>query len=437
MANVVAIVGRSNVGKSTFFNRLIGQRNAIMDSSVNTTRDRHYGYVCWNNKSFVVVDTGGYMSDEHDIFAVGIGEQIQIALNEANIILFMVDCKDGLTALDRDFSHIVRKLNKPILLVANKAESLLSNMVLPHFYSLGFGEPFAISAINGSGTGDLLDAISDLLKPDSVVIKSSDLKIPRFTILGRPNVGKSSLLNALLGEKRNMVSSIAGTTRDSIDTEYRFYNKHFILTDTAGIRRKSKVKVAIEFYSVLRAIKSMQDSDVCLIMIDAQTALEAQDIALIALAHRHKKGIVLLVNKWDLIDKNTVKAEVYKQHILRKLASLNYIPVVFVSTIYKQRIYKVVEKAFEVYQNKIQKITTSELNRAILPIIAKTHPPAIRGKYIHIKYCTQVRGDVPTFAFFCNFPSGIQSNYKSYLENQLRLLFNFEGVPIQIVFKKK
>lgn len=438
MANVVAIVGRSNVGKSTFFNRLIEARKAIMDGSLHTTRDRHYGYGEWSNRFFTVIDTGGYFSATDDTIEYGIREQIQLALDEANLVLFMVDCVEGLTDLDKEFAHLLRKINKPVLLVANKAEGLIAEMMASSFYALGLGRPFPIAAINGSGTGDLLDALLPYLQKEPIIQANASLdRLPRLTILGRPNVGKSSFLNVLLDEKRSMVSPVSGTTRDAIDTIYNRYNKKFILTDTAGIRKKSRVRDAIEFYSVLRAVKSMQDADVCLVMIDAQHGIEAQDISLIALAHRYKKGMILVVNKWDLIDKKLTTADDYRRHLLRKLAPLDYLPILFVSTVKKQRVYQAIEKALSVYHNKIQKISTSELNKVILPIIEKTHPPAVKGKYIHIKYCTQVTGNAPTFAFFCNHPAYIQPNYKSYLVNQLRSHFNFEGVPVQVVFKKK
>ncbi|WP_243018238.1 MULTISPECIES: ribosome biogenesis GTPase Der [Candidatus Cardinium] len=438
MANVVAIVGRSNVGKSTFFNRLIEAKKAIMDGSVHTTRDRHYGYAQWGNRSFTVIDTGGYMVGTDHTFAHGIREQIQLALGEANLILFMVDCMEGLTDLDKEFAHLLRKINKPVFLVANKSESLMTTMVAPSFYALGLGDPFPIAAINGSGTGDLLDALLPYLKEAPTPEADQEPEqLPRLTILGRPNVGKSSFLNLLLDEKRSMVSPLSGTTRDAIDTLYNRYNKKFILTDTAGIRKKSKVREAIEFYSVLRAVRAMQEADICLIMIDAQHGIEAQDISLIALAHRYKKGIVLIVNKWDLIDKEVTTADSYRRHLLRKLAPLDYLPILFVSTVKKQRVYQAIEKALAVYQNKIKKIPTSELNKCILPIIEKNHPPAVKGKYIQIKYCTQVTAHAPTFAFFCNHPAYIQPNYKSYLVNQIRAHFDFEGVPVQVVFKKK
>jgi len=435
MANVVAIVGRSNVGKSTFFNRLIEERRAIMDGSVHTTRDRHYGCAQWSNRFFTVIDTGGYMSGTDYTFSHGIREQIQLALDEANLVLFMVDCIEGPTDLDKEFAHVLRKINKPVFVVANKSEGVMAEMAASSFYALGLGPPFPIAAINGSGTGDLLDALLPHLKELPIAAPSG--KLPRFTILGRPNVGKSSFLNLLLDEKRSMVSPLSGTTRDAIDTPYNRYNKKLILTDTAGIRKKSKVRDAIEFYSVLRAVKAMQDADICLIMIDAQHGIEAQDISLIALAHRYKKGMVLVVNKWDLMDKEATTADRYRKHLLHKLAPLDYLPILFVSTLKKQRVYQTIEKGLAVYQNKVKKISTSELNKVILPIIEKNHPPAVKGKHIQIKYCTQVTGNAPIFAFFCNHPTYIQPNYKSYLVNQLRSHFNFEGVPVQVVFKKK
>lgn len=438
MGDIVAIIGRSNVGKSTLFNRLTETRNAITDGSIHTTRDRHYGNVLWNDRHFTVVDTGGYIDDGDGMVNRGIAEQIQAALHEADLLLFMVDCKDGLTDLDKTFANLVRRVNKPVLLVANKTERIAAAMVAPTFYALGLGTPFPIAAINGSGTGDLLDAVLPYLKVTSVVEEDSEaVVLPRITILGRPNVGKSSLLNVLLDQQRSITTPIAGTTRDAIDSLYNRYHKKFILTDTAGIRKKPKAKDSIEFYSILRAIKAMQASDVCLMMLDAQHGLEAQDISLIALTCRHKKGIVLVINKWDLIDKNMMTADGYRKHLLRKLAPFDYIPILFISALKREHIYQTVDKALSIYQNKIKKIATSELNKVILPIIEQTPPPAVKGKYIKIKYCTQVTAYSPTFAFFANHPQYIRPNYKNFLENQLRINFNFEGVPIQVVFKKK
>lgn len=437
MANVVAIVGRSNVGKSTLFNRLIGKRKAIVHSSMDTTRDRHYGDAYWNGKHFVIADTGGYIDDgRENIFADGICSQINIALDESKIILLVVDGQVGVTALDKHFANILRTLCKPVLLVVNKAEGFIADVVLSRFYGLGFDRLFAISAINGQGTGDLLDAVVGYFGEDDNVSHDEEV-IPKFTILGRPNVGKSSFFNALIQQQRSIVSSLSGTTRDAIVTKHFYCRQPFILTDTAGVRRRTKVKEPVEFYSVQRSIKAIEDADVCLVIIDGQYALEDQDMTLISLTRRHKKGVVLLVNKWDLVSGDQQAAYQYRQHLAHQLSAFDYIPVLYVSAFKKPCIRKVLEKALEVYQNKIRKISTSELNKAMLPIVESTHPPAYRGRHINIKYCLQVGGSVPTFVFFCNHPYGIRENYKVYLEKQLRRIFCLHGVPIQILFKKK
>jgi len=433
MANVVAIVGRPNVGKSTLFNRLVEERKAIMDDKSGTTRDRHYGYSTWNGKHFTVIDTGGYVQGSTDIFEKNICQQASIAIEEASAVLFMVDCQVGLAGVDKEVASILRISRKPVLLVANKADNVTSELMIHEFYGLGMGTPYPISAASGSGTGDLLDDLMQYCQEDG----QQEENLPRIAILGRPNVGKSSLLNVLLGQERSIVTPIAGTTRDSVDTPYKLYGKHFILTDTAGIRKKAKVTEDIEFYSVIRALKALQDSDICLLMIDAERGLEAQDINLIALGQRYKKGLVLLVNKWDLIDKETQTTEQYKKAIVKKLGPLSYIPILFISTITKQRIYQAIEKALEVYENKSQKIPTSVLNRVMLPAIERYAPPAVKGKYIKIKYVTQLPTYTPVFAFFCNLPQYIKAPYKSYLENQLRSNFNLQGVPIILVFRKK
>lgn len=434
MANIVAIVGRPNVGKSTLFNRLVEQRKAIMDNESGITRDRHYGYAEWTNKHFTVVDTGGYVQGSNDVFESAVRQQVQIAIDEASVILFVVDCKDGLTGLDKDFASVLRAARKPILVVANKADNVPSALMMHDFYPLGMGSPYPISAASGTGTGELLDEVIQHFQ-DKVSLEAEPL--PKVAILGRPNVGKSSFLNVLLGEMRSIVTPIAGTTRDAIDTAYKLYGKQMVLTDTAGIRRKAKVKDNIEFYSVMRAIGALQETDVCVIMLDATQGLEGQDINLISLAHRYKKGLVILVNKWDLIQKDSHTVETYKKELLKKLAPLDYMPVLFTSTVKKQRIYQAIEKTLEVYESRRKKIATSALNKVMLAAIERYNPPAIKGKHIKIKYVTQLPIHTPVFAFFCNLPQYIKPPYRRYLENQLRSNFNLEGVPITLVFRKK
>ena len=434
MANIVAIVGRPNVGKSTLFNRLVEQRKAIMDNESGITRDRHYGYAEWTDKHFTVIDTGGFVQESNDVFESAIRQQVQIAIDEASVILFLVDCKDGLTGLDKDFATVLRAARKPILVVANKADNVSTTLMIHDFYPLGMGAPYPISAVSGAGTGELLDATIQHFKDKVSTEKES---LPKVAILGRPNVGKSSFVNVLLGENRNIVTPLAGTTRDAIDTTYKLYGKQIILTDTAGIRRKTKVKDNIEFYSVIRAISALQEADVCIIMLDATKGLEGQDINLISLAHRYKKGLVILVNKWDLIQKDYHTAEAYKKELLKKLAPLNYIPVLLTSTVKKQRIYQAIEKTMEVYESRKNKISTAALNKVMLAVIERYNPPAVKGKYVKIKYITQLPTYTPVFAFFCNLPQYIKPPYKRYLENQLRSHFNLEGVPITLVFRKK
>ena len=434
MANIVAIVGRPNVGKSTLFNRLVEQRKAIMDNERGITRDRHYGYAEWTDKHFTVIDTGGYVQGSDDVIESAIRQQVQIAIDEAGVILFVVDCNDGLTGLDKDFAMVLRATDKPVLVVANKADNLASTLMMHDFYALGMGTPYPISAASGSGTGELLDEVVKHLQDEGASAAETP---PRVAILGRPNVGKSSLLNVLLGEDRSIVTPMAGTTRDAIDTTYKLYGKHIVLTDTAGIRRKAKVKDNIEFYSVIRAIGALQEADVVIVMLDATQGLGAQDVNLIGLAHRYKKGLVILVNKWDLIQKDGHTAEVYKKELLKKLAPLDYIPVLFTSTVRKQRIYQALEKALEVYENRKQKLATAALNKVMLTAIERYSPPAIKGKYIKIKYVTQLPTATPIFAFFCNLPQYIKPPYVRYLENQLRGHYDLAGVPIKLVFRKK
>ncbi|HHP7241067.1 MAG TPA: ribosome biogenesis GTPase Der [Cyclobacteriaceae bacterium] len=436
MGNVVAIVGRPNVGKSTLFNRLVEKRQAIMDNVSGVTRDRHYGYGEWNGKYFSVIDTGGYVSGSEDIFEVAIRQQVKVALNEASVILFLVDCHDGLTDLDKDFANILRELKNPVFVVANKADTTEKSYMAGEFYAMGMdSEIFSISSMTGSGTGELLDKVVETFEVEGN--EDPERGIPKIAILGRPNVGKSSFINALLGEERSIVTDIAGTTRDSINSRYKLFGKDFILVDTAGIRRKSRIKEDIEFYSVIRATKALQDSDVCIVMIDAEHGLESQDQNIISLAVRYKKGVMLMVNKWDLIKKETKTHDQYKKTILEKFGLLNYIPVIFTSILTRQRIYQAIELALEIYNNRIKKIPTSELNEQLLPEIEKYPPPALKGKYVKIKYITQLPIHTPVFAFFCNLPQYIKAPYERFLSNKIRHYFDFKGVPIKLVFRKK
>ncbi|MBU2913484.1 MULTISPECIES: ribosome biogenesis GTPase Der [Reichenbachiella] len=438
MSNILAIAGRPNVGKSTLFNRLVEQKKAIMDDESGVTRDRHYGFGQWTGKYFTVIDTGGYVMGSDDIFEEQIREQVKLALDEASVILFMVDCKDGLTDMDMDFANILRELKKPVYVVANKADNQTLDLQSAEFYGLGLeSEIYPVSSASGSGTGDLLDKVVEHFQDDD--LENPEEGIPRISILGRPNAGKSSFLNALLGKDRSIVTDIAGTTRDAIHTRYKLYGKDFILTDTAGIRKKSKVREDIEFYSVLRAIQSLQDSDVCVIMIDATRGFEAQDMSIIALADKYKKGIMIMVNKWDLIEnKESNTAEHFRKEILEKLGNpLSYIPIIFTSVTTKQRIFQAIELAIEVYDNRTRRIPTSELNEALLPEIDRNPPPALKGKYIKIKYITQLPTRTPSFAFFCNLPQYIKEPYERFLLNKLRGYFNFQGVPVKIYFRKK
>ncbi|MEM6736458.1 MAG: ribosome biogenesis GTPase Der [Bacteroidota bacterium] len=435
MANILAIVGRPNVGKSTLFNRLIEKRQAIMDNESGVTRDRHYGYGEWNGKNFTVIDTGGYVEGSDDIFEEAIRSQVKEALKEASAILFMVDCGTGLHGLDQDFANVLREINKPIFIAANKADNQERLLSANEFYSLALDAPiFAIAAASGSGTGDLLDEISTHFEREK---ETEEESLPKLSIVGKPNVGKSSFVNTLVGQERSIVTNIAGTTRDAINTRYNLFGKNFILTDTAGIRKKSKVRENIEFYSVLRAIQALQNSDVCIVMIDAETGLESQDMNIIGLAHKYKKGMVLMVNKWDLIEKNTKTADEYKKAFAKKLGPLSYLPVIFTSVLNKQRIMQTLELALNVYKNRSRKISTSKLNEIMGKEIENYPPPAVRGHYIKIKYITQLPTQTPTFAFFCNFPQYVKEPYQRYLMNRLRNYFDFKGVPIKVVFRKK
>ncbi len=435
MANIVAIVGRPNVGKSTLFNRLIEQKKAIMDNVSGVTRDRHYGYADWTEQYFTVIDTGGYVVGSEDIFEGAIREQVEIAIEEASVLLFVVDCITGLTDLDKDFAQVLRRSKKPVLLVANKADTTAKSHAAVEFYELGLGDPYPISAENGSGTGDLLDeVVKNFQEPGE---EDPEAGIPKIAILGRPNVGKSSFLNALLGKDRSIVTDIAGTTRDAIHTRYKAYGNEFIITDTAGLRRKSRVHDNIEFYSTLRSLQALEDCDIAVILLDATQGLEAQDMNIIGMADRAKKGIVVMMNKWDLVEKDTKTAQEMTKAIHQRLAPVDYFPIVFTSVTEKQRIFQVVEKIMAVHENKHKKISTSKLNDTMLPVIEAYPPPAINGKYVKIKYLTQLPTKSPTFVLFCNYPQYVKESYQRYLENKFREHFDFEGVPIQLFFRKK
>jgi GTPase len=436
MGNIVAIVGRPNVGKSTLFNRLVGLKSAIMDDESGVTRDRHYGHSEWIGKFFTVIDTGGYVTGSDDVFEEAIREQVTLAIEEANVILFVVDVFQGLTTLDEEFARIMRKSKKPIFVVANKADNINRMHMSGEFFKLGLGEIYPISSQNGTGTGELLDEVVKHFTDEG--IEDPDKGIPKIAIMGRPNVGKSSFVNMLVGKQRSIVTDIAGTTRDAVNAHYSAFGKEFILTDTAGLRKKAKVNEDIEFYSVMRSIRALEDSDVCVIMLDATRGLESQDLHIVALADRNRKGMLILVNKWDLIenkDTNTLKK--YEEDIREKLAPSEYIPIIFISVLTKQRIFQAIEKAIEIYENKNKKVPTSKLNELLLQDIEKTPPPALKGKYIKIKYITQLPTHNPTFAFFCNHPQYIKVPYERFLEKRIREHFGFEGVPINLVFREK
>lgn len=436
MANIVAIVGRPNVGKSTLFNRLIEKRQAIMDNEPGVTRDRHYGYAEWVGRYFTVIDTGGYVTGSEDKFESEIRKQVKLAIDEASAVIFVVDCRDGLTGFDKDFANILRTAKKPVFVAANKADTPDKAILASEFYALGLdAEVYPISAENGGGTGELLDELVKTFPSEGK--EDPDAGIPKIAIVGRPNVGKSSFLNALLGVERSIVTDEAGTTRDAIHSYYKMFGKNFILIDTAGVRKKAKVRDDIEFYSVLRSLRALEECDVCIIIIDAERGVEAQDVNLVSLAQRQGKGMVIMVNKWDLIEKDSKTSEKFKKDILERLAPIDYIPIIFSSVLNKQRIYQVMEKAVEVFENKTKKVPTSKLNDTLLPILERNPPPSTKGKMIQIKYITQVNARFPSFAFFCNLPQYIQPSYQRFLENRIRENFNFEGVPVRLIFRKK
>jgi GTP-binding protein len=435
MPNIVAIVGRPNVGKSTLFNRITETRQAIVDEIAGVTRDRHYGKAEWNGVEFSLIDTGGYIKGSDDKFEGEIRKQVQIAIDESSVLLFVVDVNEGITEYDKEVANVVRKSkNKKVLLVSNKADTHERAAYSAEFYSLGLGEVYPVSAINGAGTGELLDALVNLFDKEEGAINMDPL--PKFAIVGRPNVGKSSLTNALLGEERNIVTPIAGTTRDTINSRYSKYGYDFWLIDTAGMRKKAKVQEDLEFYSVMRTIKAIENCDVVVLMIDATQGVESQDLAILSLAEKNHKGVVILMNKWDLVEKETNTSRDMEEAIREKLAPFKDIPILFISALEKQRLMKVVETAMMVFKNKTQSITTSKLNEFFLPLIENYGPPAIKGKYVKVKYVTQVKGQ-PLFIFFCNLPQYVTESYKRFLENKLREHWDYSGVPIVLSFRKK
>ena len=434
MGNILAVVGRPNVGKSTLFNRLVGSRKAIVEETSGVTRDRHYGKTDWNGVEFSIIDTGGYVEDSDDVFEDEIKKQAVLAIDEADLIVFMVDVKDGLTAMDKDVANILRKSDKKIFLVANKVDTneLISNSA--EFYQLGLGQVFCISSITGSGTGDLFDIV---VKEFDKVFQEEVPDLPKIAVVGRPNVGKSSLINVLMGIERHIVTPIPGTTRDSLYTKYNNFGFEFLFIDTAGLRKKVKVHENIEFYSVLRSVRAIENSDICILMIDAQSGFESQDLAIFHLIEKNHKGAVIVVNKWDLIEKETNTTKILEENIRDKIAPFSDVPIVFASVLTKQRIFKILEYAQTIYKTRSTRITTSKLNEIILPYINKMPPPAIKGKRIMIKYITQLPTYFPAFAFFCNFPQYIKDPYKRFIENKIRENFDFHGVPIEIYFRKK
>ncbi len=435
MSNIVAIVGRPNVGKSTLFNRLIGTRKAIVNEESGVTRDRNYGKSHWNGKEFSVIDTGGYVCNSDDIFEEEINKQVLLALDEADVILFMVDAEIGVTDLDQNFARLLRNIEKPIYLVANKGDNLDRMYEAQEFYRLGIkSDLFCISSVSGSGTGDLLDQVISHFREETV--EDTD-HLPRITIVGRPNVGKSSTINALVGQERNIVTDIAGTTRDTLNTRYTQFGYDFILVDTAGVRKKAKVSEDVEFYSVMRSIRAIEDSDVCMLLIDATRGMEAQDLNIFHLIERNRKGVVLVVNKWDLIEKDGKTMIEYEKELRNKIAPFKDVDIIFASALTKQRLLKTLEAALRVFKNRQQKLKTSELNRIMLEAIENYPPPSLKGKFVRIKYVTQLPTHAPSFAFYCNLPQYVKDPYKRFLENKIRENWNFTGVPMQIFMRKK
>lgn len=435
MSNIVAIVGRPNVGKSTLFNRLVGTRKAIVNEESGVTRDRNYGKSNWNGKDFSVIDTGGYVSNSDDIFEEEINKQVLLAMEEADVILFMVDAEIGVTDLDQNFARLLRSIDKPIYLVANKVDNQDRMYEAQEFYRLGIpGDLFCISSVSGSGTGDLLDRVVSHFRENAV--EDTD-ELPRITIVGRPNVGKSSTINALIGQERNIVTDIAGTTRDTLNTHYTQFGYDFILVDTAGVRKKAKVNEDVEFYSVMRSIRAIEESDVCMLLLDATRGMEAQDLNIFHLIERNHKGVVIVVNKWDLIDKDNKTLATYEQDLRNKIAPFKDVEIIFASALTKQRLLKTLEAALHVYENRRRKLKTSEFNRVMLEAIEEFPPPSLKGKYIKIKYATQLPTHAPSFAFYCNLPQYVKEPYKRFLENKIRENWDFTGVPIQIFMRKK
>lgn len=435
MSNIVAIVGRPNVGKSTFFNRLTETRAAIVDDMPGVTRDRNYGKSIWNGVEFSIIDTGGYVSGSDDVFEEEIRRQANLAIQEADVIVFLVDVESGLTELDISVFDLLRRNDKPVITVVNKVDNHQRGLDANEFFSLGVEKIFPVSSINGLGTGDLLDEIVELLP--KVVEEVADEKIPRIAVVGRPNVGKSSIINTLVGEERHIVTEVAGTTRDAVAQHYNKFGHNFILVDTAGLRKKTKVAEDIEFYSVMRSVRTIEDSDVCVLVLDATRGVEGQDVSIFHLIHRNKKGIVVVVNKWDLVEKDNHTMKTFERDILEKFAPIVDIPIVFTSALTKQRILKILEEAMGVFENQNRHIPTSKLNELLLGFIEAYPPPAHKGKYIKIKYITQLPTKIPSFAFFCNLPQYVRDPYKRYLENKIRSNFNFKGIPIQLYFRQK
>lgn len=435
MGKIVAIVGRPNVGKSTFFNRLTETRQAIVDEVSGVTRDRHYGKVIWNGHDFSIIDTGGYIVNSDDVFEEEIRKQVILAIEEADVVVFLVDVISGITDLDEIVAGMLRKINKPLVLVANKVDNSQRLYDATVFYGLGLGDYFPLSSINGSGTGEMLDHLCSLF--GEIHEEEEEEVIPKIAVVGRPNVGKSSLVNALVGEERNIVTPISGTTRDSINTRYTKFSHDFILVDTAGLRKKSKVKEDLEFYSVMRSVRAIEHADVCILMIDATIGIEAQDVNVFHLIERNWKGVVVLVNKWDLVDKDTHTTKQFEKEIKERLEPFDDVPVIFVSALTKQRIHKALEITIDVYKNRMQRIQTSKLNEVMQEAIEANHPPSVKGKFIKIKYVTQLPTHAPAFAFYCNLPQYVRESYKRYLENKIRENFPLTGVPIRIFMRKK